>query len=218
MNCTAPGLEKTERGDSETPQKRWNGRATEAPCDSARLSTGIDKASTFELEALPHLDIVYRVALRLSRDAVQAEDLVQETMLKAYRAWDQYRLGTNVRAWLLTILRNEAFMLHRRRKRARNALESRQIEGVTVFESGWADPEDRFLHQLVADEVIHAIDSLPVEFREAVVLRHVENLSYEEIAQITGVQVGTVKSRLFRGRRLLKRQLRNYVLRQRQGA
>lgn len=217
MNCTAAVLEKTELGDSEAPQKMWNDEPAAAPRDSAESSTRIDKASTFELEALPHLDTVYRVALRLSGDPVQAEDLVQETMLKAYRAWDQYRLGTNVRAWLLTILRNETFMLHRRRKRARDALESRQIEGVTVFQSGWADPENHFLHQLVADDVIHAIDALPAEFREAVVLRHVEDLSYEEIAQVTGVQIGTVKSRLFRGRRLLKRRLRDYVLRQRQG-
>lgn len=176
-------------------------------------SAAAEKAAAFEGEALPHLDMVYRVALRYTGDPFEAEDLVQQTMLKAYRAWDQYRLGTNVRAWLLTILRNEAFGVHRRRKYERDALEGKQIEGVTDFgRRHEADPERRFLDELVDTEVVAAIDSLPVEFREAVVLRYVENLSYAEIAEVTGVRLGTVKSRLSRGRRLLKDQLREYAV------
>ena len=102
-------------------------------------------------------------------------------------------------------------MAHRRRVRARRALESGKIEGI--FERGdEVHPEARLFDQLVDDEVVRAVDSLPVEFREAVVLRYVEDLSYAEIAQITGVRVGTVKSRLFRARQILKRQLRDYAV------
>ena len=173
-----------------------------------------ERAESFEAEALPHLDIVYRVALRLAGDPDDGEDLVQQTMLKAYRGWDSYRRGTNARAWLLTILRNEAFILHRRRKRALKARATKRIEGVTVQERGYGvDPETRFFGAFVADEVIRAVDSLPMPFREAIVLRYVENLSYAEIAQVTSVGIGTVKSRIFRGRRLLKRRLRDYAVR-----
>lgn len=176
-------------------------------------SAAEEKAIAFEGEALPHLDMVYRVALRYVGDPSEAEDLVQQTMLKAYRAWDQYRLGTNVRAWLLTILRNEAFAVHRRRKYQRNALEGQQIDGVTVFgRRHEAGPESRFLAESVDTEIVAAIDSLPVEFREAVVLRYVESLSYAEIAEVTGVRLGTVKSRLSRGRRLLRDRLHKYAV------
>lgn len=172
-----------------------------------------DKASAFEREALSHLDSVYRVALSFVGDPVEAEDLTQETMLKAYRAWDQYRLGTNVRAWLLTILRNEVFSAHRRRKRASRLLDTWRIDGITAFNGRHQlDPEDRFFDEFVDDEVVRAIQAIPIEFREAVVLRYVEDLSYAEIAQVAGVPIGTVKSRLSRGRRLLKRQLQDYAV------
>lgn len=175
-------------------------------------STEADRAKEFGLEALPHLDLVYRVALRFVGERDAAEDLVQQTMLKAYRAWDQYRVGTNIRAWLLTILRNEVFIGHRRRKRARHVLDTRRIEGVTVFDRKQeADPEGQFFHRFVDDEVVRAVDSLPVEYREAVVLRYVESLSYAEIAEIAGVPVGTVKSRLSRGRKMLRERLRAYA-------
>ena len=181
--------------------------------ETAATSSAEEKANSFGREALPHLDVVYRVALRFSGDASEAEDLAQQTMMKAYQAWDQYRLGTNVRAWLLTILRNETYMAHRRRKRARNTLEAREIDGVTVFERGHdSDPESHFFYEFVDDAVVRAVDSLPVEFREVAVLRYVESLSYNEIAEITGVRIGTIKSRLFRARKLLRSELRDYAL------
>ena len=174
---------------------------------------GSNISGAFELEALPQLDTVYRVALRLARDPVQAEDLVQDTMLKAYRAWDQYQSGTNVRSWLLTILRNELFSGWRRRRPEVWAVEFEKIEGTTVFgEVEETNPEGRFFHEQVDNEVVRAIDALPTEFRETLVLRDVEGLGYAEIGQVVGVRVGTVKSRIFRGRQILRHQLYDYAV------
>ncbi len=167
----------------------------------------------FEREALPHLDAIYRVGLRLCGNETQAEDLAQETMLKAFRAWHQYRPGTNVRAWLLTILRNTFINEYRKRRRGFSEVDVGEIEAFTVFPEGQdTDPEGRFFDRLVDDDVIKAIDALPDEFRETLVLSDVEGLAYQEIAEITGVPVGTVKSRIFRARKVLQRQLYEYAV------
>lgn len=168
---------------------------------------------TFEAQALPQLDAVYRVALRLAGEEALAEDLVQETMLKAYRAWHQYRHGTNLRAWLLTILRNTFINQYRRTKRAGPQVDVHAIEAHTVFgEVQEIDPEGAFFDRIVDDEVLRAIDALPDEFRETLVLSDVEGLPYAEIAEITGVPIGTVKSRLFRARQALQRELYVYAV------
>lgn len=167
---------------------------------------------SFETEALPHLDAVYRVALRLSGDESQADDLTQETMLKAYRSWHQYKSGTNVRAWLLTILRNTFINEYRKTRREGPSVEIGDIEEFTVFrEVQDVDPEGDFFDQIVDDEVLQSIDRLPEEFRETLVLSDVEGLSYAEIAEITGVPIGTVKSRLFRARQALQQELYDYA-------
>ena len=168
---------------------------------------------TFEAEALPHLDTVYRVALRLSGDESQADDLTQETMLKAYRAWAQFRKGTNARAWLLTILRNTFINEDRKRRKTGPTVDVTEVEAYTVFHDLQdADPEGRFFDQLVDDDVTRAIDELPDEFREALVLSDVEGLPYAEIARITEVPVGTVKSRIFRARQALQKRLYDYAV------
>jgi RNA polymerase sigma-70 factor (ECF subfamily) len=172
-----------------------------------------DRRAAFETEALPFLDAVYRVALRLAGDEAQADDLVQETMLKAYRSWHQYKSGTNVRAWLLTILRHTFINEYRKTKRAGPTVDISEIEGYHVFhEVQDVDPEGSFFKQIVDDEVLRAIDSLPDEFRETLVLSDVEQLTYAEIAEVTGVPVGTVKSRLFRARQALQQKLYDYAL------
>ncbi len=177
------------------------------------LATAENRSSTFEQEALPHLDSLYSFALRLSGDSIQAEDLVQETMLKAYRSWHQYQSGTNVRAWLFTILRNNFVGVYRRRKHEKHSVEVKEIEATTVFdEVQEIDPEGRFFDGLVDDEVIRAIRALPIEYRDTLVLRDLEGLTYAEIAQVTGVPVGTVRSRLFRARQALQRQLYDYAV------
>jgi len=166
-----------------------------------------------EREALVHLDSLYRVALRLTGNAAEADDLVQETMLKAYRAWEQYQKGTNAKGWLLTILRHAFINEYRRRTRHPETVDLDAIEPFSVFEELQdEDPQGTFFDRIVDDEVLRAIDQLPEQFRETVVLSDVEGLSYEEIARVLDVPVGTVKSRLFRARRLLQQQLYDYAV------
>ena len=160
---------------------------------------------SFDAEALPHLDALYRVALRLTADPSQAEDLVQDTMLKAYRSWRQYRPGTNAKGWLLTILRNTFINDYRRRKHEPVAMDLEAVEPHALDRSiEEVDPEGSFFAQIVDAKVLEAIDALPQEFREVLVLSDVEGMRYAEIAETLQIPVGTVKSRLFRARRQLQ--------------
>ncbi|HYK12266.1 MAG TPA: sigma-70 family RNA polymerase sigma factor [Gemmatimonadales bacterium] len=182
--------------------------ATQAPtpADSSRRSA-------FEKEALVHLDALYRVALRLTGNASDADDLVQETMLKAYRSWDQYQPGTNAKGWLLTILRNSFINEYRRRTRHPETVDVDTIEPFAVFNDiQEEDPQGAFFDKIVDDEVLRAIDGLPEAFRETVVLSDVEGMSYQEIGKILGIPVGTVKSRLFRARQMLQGKLYDYAV------
>jgi RNA polymerase sigma-70 factor (ECF subfamily) len=167
----------------------------------------------FEREALAHLDAVYRTALRLAGNPTDAEDLAQETMLKAFRSWRLYRPGTNAKAWLLTILRNTFVNQYRRQKVRPATADVAEIEPFTVFrEVQDADPERTFFDRLVDADVLRAIDRLPEDFREVLVLSDLEDLTYAEIAAAIGSPVGTVKSRLFRARQILQRELYDYAL------
>ncbi|HEX3928332.1 MAG TPA: sigma-70 family RNA polymerase sigma factor [Gemmatimonadales bacterium] len=165
--------------------------------------------STFEHEALPHLDTLYRVALRLTGEPAAAEDLVQETMLRALKAWSSFRPGSNARAWLVTILRNQFINGWRARKRAPTAVDMEALPEPVDLSN--PDPEGRFFRELVDDEVLRAVDALPEEFREVLVLSDMEELPYAEIASALDIPVGTVKSRLFRARRILQGRLRRYA-------
>jgi RNA polymerase sigma-70 factor, ECF subfamily len=168
---------------------------------------------SFDEEALPHLDALYRVALRLTGDTSQAEDLVQDTMLKAYRAWRQYQPGTNAKGWLLTILRNTFINDYRRRKHEPIAMDLQAVESHAIDRSiEEVDPEGTFFSQIVDDKVLEAIDALPTEFKEVLVLSDVEGMRYAEIAETLQIPVGTVKSRLFRARRLLQAELYAHAL------
>lgn len=172
-----------------------------------------EKRRSFEAEALPHLDAVYRFARSLTRDRQRAEDLAQEAMLKAYRAWHQYQPGTNARAWLLTIVRNTFINQYRRQQPEGTRVDLAEMESYTAFpEVQEIDPEGRFFDRLVDEEVLRAIEELPQEFREVVVLSDLEDLSYAEIAALLGVPIGTVKSRLFRARQVLQRKLYEYAV------
>ena len=171
-------------------------------CIMAEPSTA---GRTFDEEALPHLDALYRVALRLTADATLAEDLVQDTMLKAYRSWRQYRPGTNAKGWLLTILRNTFINDYRRRKHEPIAMDIEAAEPYALYRSvEEIDPEGTFFSQIVDEKVLEAVDSLPTDFREVLVLSDIEGMSYAEIAETLQIPVGTVKSRLFRARRQLQ--------------
>jgi RNA polymerase sigma-70 factor (ECF subfamily) len=174
----------------------------------------------FEEEALPHLDAVYRFALRLSGSVDEAEDLVQETFLRAYNAWDQYERGTRAKSWLFTICRN---VFLRRRERAQRHEEilsenvDRDVPGPEASNPLWSstagfDPEGEFFASIVDERIIEALEDLPEEYRTAVVLSDIEGLPYAEIAEMVGVPVGTVKSRLFRGRRRLQEVLFDHAV------
>jgi len=171
------------------------------------------KRQEFEREALVHLDTLYNVAVRLCGNASDAEDLVQETVTKAYRAWDTYERGTNCRAWLVAILRNTFINQYRRESKRPSQVEYESVEETSVFESVQdRDPEGSFFRYIVDDEVKRAIQELPEEFRIPVVLSDVEGMSYAEISEALELPVGTVKSRLFRGRRRLQQRLYEYAL------
>lgn len=176
--------------------------------------------AAFEEEALPHLEAVYRFALRLSGSQDRAEDLVQETFLRAFRAWAQYTPGTRAKSWLFTICRNAFLRQLERAERHDEIVEMhapRGDGGVTPANPLWrsldgVDPEGAFFHAIVDEEILRAIDALPEEYRTAVVLSDMEGLSYQEIAALLDVPVGTVKSRLFRGRRRLQTALYDYAV------
>jgi RNA polymerase sigma-70 factor (ECF subfamily) len=171
------------------------------------------RRARFEQEMLPHLDALYRVALRLTRSEADADDLVQETMLKAFRGYDGFTPDTNAKGWLLTILRHAFINEYRRRVRRPETMDLDTAEAVAAFPEGRPpDPEERFFDAIVDEAVLKAVDELPEAFREAVVLSDVEGLNYQETAQVLEVPVGTVKSRLFRGRRLLKARLYRYAV------
>jgi RNA polymerase sigma-70 factor (ECF subfamily) len=184
-----------------------------SPAPSRPALSPDERRAGFESEALAHLDVLYRVALRLTNNVADAEDLVQETMLRAYRSWERYTPGTNAKGWLLTILRHLFINEYRRRTRHPETVDVDTIEPFALFqEIQEEDPQGAFFDRIVDDEVLRAVDQLPEAFREAVTLSDVEGLSYEEVAKVLGVPVGTVKSRLYRGRRILQAKLYEYAV------
>ena len=169
------------------------------------------QVSEFEGVALVHLDLLYRAALRLTHNRAEAEDLVQETWLRALRHFDQFDPGSNCRAWLLTILRN-AF-LNRVRREGREILESdmaateagaARLEEASVARSS---PEEDFFQTVLHGDVDRALKTLPLPFRLVVTLADLEGLTYKEIAQVLDCPIGTVMSRLSRARQLLRKEL-----------
>jgi len=167
----------------------------------------------FEQEVLTHLNSLLGVAVRLARSVPEGEDLVQDTLVKAMRARRRFVAGTNMRAWLLRILTNTFINRYRR-----GGLEKSVLEGPDAdpLADGWVgastmaamrDPESQALRPMVAAEIERALDELPEDFRLAVLLADVEGLSYREISEIVGCPIGTVMSRLHRGRRLLRSRL-----------
>src|SRR5215475_4566627 len=178
----------------------------------------VPKHDPFAEEALTHMDALYGVACRLTRNPTEAEDLVQDALVKAMRARDQFQAGTNLKAWLFRILTNTFINKYRRGGLERSVLEGPDADPLA---DGWVsastmrqlrDPEQIALLPIVEGEVRKALDALPPEFRLAVVLCDVEEFSYEEIADIMGCPIGTVMSRLHRGRKLLQRALYGHAL------
>ena len=171
----------------------------------------------FEALALAHLDSLYASALRLTKNERDAEDLVQDTCMRAYRFFDKFERGTNIKAWLFRILTHTFINRYRRKVKERSATEGPEQEAVqALFFSQEAtdqasNPERFLFDRLLSDDVLRAIDSLPIDFRMVVILADLQEFSYKEIADILACPVGTVMSRLFRGRKLLQKMLRDYA-------
>jgi len=175
-------------------------------------------SDTFEQDALAHLDAMYSVACRLTRNPTQAEDLVQDAVVKAMRARDQFQAGTNLKAWLLRIVTTTFLNQYKRGGLERDVLDGPDADPLA---DGWMststmramrDAESLALQPLLQEELQGALDALPEEFRLAVVLSDVEEMSYKEIADIMGCPIGTVMSRLHRGRKLLKTALHDHAV------
>src|SRR5687768_5017109 len=167
-----------------------------------------DADGGFAREALSHLDSLYGTALRLTRSGADADDLVQDTYLKAFRAAGQFRRGTNLKAWLFTILYNTFRNLRRDHGRDPVDVDSEAVEQAAGSAPGDLTPEQILTRATLDVDLQAALDSLPDAFRQAVWLRDVEELSYAEIARILDVPIGTVMSRISRGRRALSEGLR----------
>lgn len=169
----------------------------------------------FESEALRWTDDVYRFALSMTRDEADAEDVVQDTYLRAFRSWQTFASGSDCRRWLFTICRN-VFLRTRERAKQWVPLDSGEMEAVIADASLvgiWAERNaERFTSVDVSPAIYHAISRVPEPFRSALIAVDLEDQSYEAAADRLGVPIGTVRSRLFRGRRLLQDQLRCYAL------
>jgi RNA polymerase sigma-70 factor, ECF subfamily len=198
------------------------------PDDSRSVSTDVDKAATESVQSLTEdftsgviaqLDSLYRTALRLTRNPQEAEDLVQETMLKAFRFSSQYQPGTNLRAWLFRILNTSA--INRYRKQATHPTPASLPEGEEFYlynrirdlsgQELTKGAEDEVLGHYLDEDVYQALNALPINFRMPVILADIEGMSYKEIAEALQIPIGTVMSRISRARRQLQQSLWNYA-------
>ena len=187
----------------------------EAPPDAARIASEARDRVRFEEEALALSDQVYRVARHLANSREEAEDLVQETYARAFRSWRSFTPGTNLRAWLLRILTNLNIDRGRRSQRAPQTtpLEANDyyLYDKLAERDGVASDEEKVVERLSQDDIVSALSAVPHDFRDAIVLVDIGDFSYADAAQILDIPIGTVMSRLHRGRRILKRELADYV-------
>lgn len=174
-----------------------------------------DRHRAFEREALPHTDLLYNYALRMTNNSADADDLLQETFLKAYRFWDKYEPGTNIRAWLFRIMKNSYINRYRKETKEPTTVDYDEVENFyTAVKDRASEPNDlqeSLYGNLLDDDVASAVADLPEDFRTVVILCDIEGLSYEEIADFVDIPLGTVRSRLHRGRKLLRERLLSYA-------
>lgn len=175
-------------------------------------------AKEFEAEALPHADALYHTALRLTRNDKDAEDLVQEVYYKAFRSIQQFEPGTNMKAWLFKILMNTHISQYRRNAKNPAATGYDDVEEFSLYNqihsraTSLSDSPSSVLDRFLARDIQKAIDDLPETFRDVVMLVDVEGFSYQEASEVLNIPVGTVMSRLFRGRKILQKELWEYAV------
>lgn len=182
------------------------------PEDLAALS---ERHRDFEQEALPHMDALYNFALRMTNDPDEADDLLQETYLKAYRFFDKFEKGTNCKAWLFRIMKNSFINMYRKTSKEPDKVDYHEVEEFYhMIRAESSDPNDleaRLFSNLLDDDVSRALEELPEEFRTVVILCDIEGFTYEEIADFVECPIGTVRSRLHRGRKMLRARLFEYA-------
>lgn len=169
----------------------------------------------FEREALPHMDALYNFALRMTSDPDEADDLLQETYLKAYRFFDKFEQGTNCKAWLFRIMKNSFINIYRRTSKEPAKVDYNDVEEfyhtIRAESTDANDLEEKIFSNILDDDVSTALETLPEEFRTVVILCDIEGFTYEEIADFVECPIGTVRSRLHRGRKMLRSQLYDYA-------
>jgi RNA polymerase sigma factor (sigma-70 family) len=176
-----------------------------------------NKEKQFELDFFPHANALYNFAFHLTYNDADADDLVQETFLKAFKYIDHYQAGTNAKAWLFKILKNGFINQYRKKSKAPNIVDYEDIIAFQDFDDESDQKKDNDLRveifdNLIGDEVSLALNTLPVDFKTVILLCDIEGFTYEEIAKIIDIPVGTVRSRLHRARNLLKEKLEKYAL------
>jgi RNA polymerase sigma-70 factor (ECF subfamily) len=173
------------------------------------------KQKDFDEEIIPHLDALYNFGLRLTSDPNDAEDLVQDSIVKAYRFFSSYEKGTNAKAWLFRILKNSYINNYRRKSKKPSQVDYDEVasfyESIRAERTETSDLEDKMFRDMIDDELSNALDNIPEDFRTVVLLCDVEDFTYEEIANMLDVPIGTIRSRLHRGRNLLKAELTDYA-------
>ena len=174
------------------------------------------KEQIFEKEFLPHIDSMYNFAYRITFDEDDAKDLVQETYLKAYRFIDSFQEGTNAKAWLFRILKNSFINEFRKKSKEPAKVDYQEVEtfynSEDVDEAITSDLRVEAVQEMIGDEVSNALNSLAVDFRTVIILCDLEGFTYEEMAKILDIPIGTVRSRLHRARNLLKEKLKSYAV------
>jgi len=162
----------------------------------------------FEATALQHMNAIYNAALRMSRDKTEAEDLVQDTYLRAYQFFDRFQPGTSVKAWLFKILKNTFINNFKKRAKTPEHVDFDQLKFLDNEPASSDNPEEEILYRSYDDKIMQAIETLPEEFKLVIKLSDVQGLSYKETAEKVECPIGTVMSRLHRGRRILRDNLR----------
>ncbi len=174
-----------------------------------------EKDLEFEREAVPHMDALYNYAVRMTGNSDDANDLLQETYLKAYRFWEKYEKGTNVRAWLFRIMKNSYINLYRKVSKEPDTVDYENVqnfyESIRDQSTTPNDLQQQLFGSVLDDEVAAALETLHEDFRTVIILCDIEGFTYEEIAEFVNCPVGTVRSRLHRGRKLLRDKLFEYA-------